>query len=130
MFRPLAGEQKDLMDYKPGYLSADIICPKKKQSSESVARGKLLWGSIDQNFFFFKLKLLMFRACLHGSEAPQVGAVIHLAVVEKCPRLHANLLPLGLGVKFLEVLRGREARKQIKWLPNDAFWWSVFISSH
>ena len=56
----------------------------------------------------------MFRACLHGSKTPQVGAVIRLAVVEKCPRLHANLPPLGPGVKFLEVVawsRSTQAEK-------------------
>ena len=30
MFRPIASERKDLMDYKLGYLSADIICSQKR----------------------------------------------------------------------------------------------------
>ena len=34
----------------------------------------------------------LIRACLHGGGGPQVGEVTRLAVVEKWPALHANLL--------------------------------------
>ena len=38
VFKPIARERKDLMDYKLGYLSANII-PRSEQFSESTARG-------------------------------------------------------------------------------------------
>ena len=51
-----------------------------------------------------KLGKEVFRACLHGGGGPQIGEVTRVAVVEKWPRLHANLQPRGPEVTLLEVV--------------------------
>ena len=75
--------------------------------------------------WFFMLTPL--RACLHGGGGPQVGEVTHLAVVEKWPAFTCKLTTLGSRGDITRrcFVVTRHVNRE-----NDAFWRSVFFSSH